>query len=141
MILTPIRLAHYREAFYKVVASSPLQATLLITSVGEASSPLASFVGSSARKVDRYRVRALYNKRVEEIERTKYGFTDNITGVLYLSPNSLIPLLGTFRLDPLKTQVEFLTHIDNVASVSYDEDLFESCVAVVLGLRSATTGA
>lgn len=141
MILTPTRLAHFREVFFRKVSASPYSATLLFTTVGVAASALDAFVGSSPRTVTEISLPALYVKNVSPTERTKYGLSDNVTGILYLSPNHLLQLRGTFRVDHRMVQVNFFDHLDNVESVSYDEDLFDTCVAVVLGLRSATPGA
>lgn len=140
MILTPTRLVHFREAFYRKVNASPYSATLLLTTVEVAATALDAFVRSSPRTVREVVLPALYVKNVSSAERTKYGMSDNVTGMLYLSPNHLIQATGTFRVNQRTTQVKFFAHLENVESVSYDEDLFDTCVAVVLGLRSGVAG-
>lgn len=139
--LTRTRLAHFQGAFFREVSKSPYKATLIVTTVGVANSALEAFVGSSPRTSTRHEIPCLYQKNVQATERKKYGFSDDVTGIVYASPLSLVPLLGTYKIDALKTQVEFFGHTDNIESVSYDEELYDTCVAVVIGLRSAATGA
>jgi hypothetical protein len=101
---------------------------------------LDMFVGDSKRDSVEYTFNALYEKDISTRTREKYGITNLVNGIVYLSPLQVAPKLGTYRVDKDKTVIHFNGAIQVIDKIDYLEEMYGSCIAIQIFLKDATKG-
>lgn len=119
---------------------SPMLITLRVVNVGNNEGSIEDFVGSSDRTFTDHKVHALYNYNIIPYDRDKSGYSNDISGEVFVSPLELQRVIGTFRVDRKKTHVIFTDQEVALKEIEYMEPLFNSCVAIKLIMDDLTRG-
>lgn len=134
----------YQKNFHNKIMSTPHTLTMEIFSVVETPTDgefdLDMFVGDSKRDSVEYTFNALYEKDISTRTREKYGITNLVNGIVYLSPLQVAPKLGTYRVDKDKTVIHFNGAIQVIDKIDYLEEMYGSCIAIQIFLKDATKG-
>lgn len=137
--LTPTRFLQYQEAFYNEVSKSPLTCDLIIQVVSS-TDDLSTFVGDSTRSQTIYKIPILWERNLDSVNRSKWGFEQSRDSTLYIAPKSLEKKLGHYNITPLNTRIVFQDREWIVEKVDKLSPLFNSCIALEVKLQSATKG-
>lgn len=144
MILTPSAFKGYQKNFHSKIMQTPHVITLEVFSVPDKGDSnefsLEEFVGDSVRNSVKYVFNALYEKDISARTREKYGITNLVNGIVYLSPLQVISKLGTYRVDKNKSVIHFNGAVQVIDKIDYLEELHNSCIAIQIFLRDATKG-
>lgn len=148
-MLTPSIFQKVQETFLAKVTSvnNTSVVTLKFLDVDYAGDKLAAFKGEGVRTVSSsVEMKCLYKKNISEIERQKYGLSQEVTAMVYISPLDLKAKTGS-ELFPGYTMggyarmtVEFLGGYYEVQSITPLESQFDgknyTCVAYQLNLKN-----
>ena len=144
-VLSQAAFRSYQNKFHEKIMGTPHTVKVEIFSVvpkddtsGEFD--IETFVGDSKRTSKEYLFNALYEEDISTRTREKYGVTNLINGIVYLSPLQVLPVLGTYRIDKNKTIVHFNGAIQVIDKIDYMDELFGSCIAIQIFLKDATRG-
>ena len=121
---------------------SDKQIELGITSVTSNSTDfLTNFSGSNPRGETSWTYfNCLFENSAESFTFENSGVSATFDGIIYLSPEQLIPIYGTFRIDKLVTLVRLNNVVFQMESIRYLEELYDDCIAVELKLTDAIRG-
>lgn len=144
MILNSQTFKAYQNKFHSKIIQTPHVITLEVFSVEDkidtGEFDLDSFVGDSVRTSKKYQFNALYEKDISTRTREKYGITNLVNGIVYLSPIQVSKEFGTYKVDKNKTVVHFNGATQVIDKIDYLDELFNSCIAIQIFLRDDTKG-
>lgn len=118
------RFAKFLNVFDENVRKSPVLATLTITEAQVSNNPFDAIVGDSPR-VTRVitGVPILYSRTFDSHARTKYGLSDEVSGVAYTSPQVLKEFVGTERLTAQSLTISLLGETYLCERIVYQGDI------------------
>lgn len=125
----------YQRRFYGKVTKSPMVVELKIVTSIIPEDEYEAFTGDSDRITTSYKVPCLYKREIKDEDRSKYGWSQDVDGVLYFSPIDLVRIVGTFKIDTEKTTIIFADKEHKIEQREYLEPYYDSCV----GLRIAVS--
>lgn len=118
----------------------PHKVTLIDNVLDAPDSDLSAFTGDREVTQKTYEFTALYNREIQIRERQKYGLTDEVNGIIFLSPLELIPKRGSFQVDTKLTKIFFAGKEQIIERVDYLEPLYNSCIAVQIFVKDTING-
>jgi hypothetical protein len=121
---------------------SDKQIELGVTSVATISTDfLTDFSGSNPRGETTWTsFNCLFENSAESFTFDNAGLSATFDGIIYLSPEQLIPIYNTFRINKLVTLVRLNGVVFQLESIRYLEELYDDCIAVELKLTDALRG-
>lgn len=132
--ITQARLIKYRDTFQREVSKQDISVELTLTTT-TTDGAFTDFTGDSTRNPNTYLVPCLYKRQFSTHERTKYGLSDDVTGVIYMAPKDLEKIVGKWRFSKQEVKVN-LHDIDYlVESVVYNAPHFDTCISVEMRLK------
>lgn len=137
MTLSHTTFVQVQAQFHRIVQSSPLCANLVIVESTPEAGSYDTLMGNSTRSITKeVPLKVLFNRNVDDNTRTKFGLSEDVSGVLYVSPIDLIIATGSWKLDGRKLKVQFLEETYLVKRVHYISNVpkFSSCLAVEIRL-------
>jgi hypothetical protein len=139
LTLTHTHFLRAREIFYQTVSKSPTSCTLRINEVVY-SDDYSDFIGDSPRKKIDFKVKCLFTRNITPAQRDKYGLSELVTALVYISPKSLEQEFGTWKINRLKTTVIFYEEEFVIEGILYQGEIYDNCVSIVLQLKTADRG-
>lgn len=132
----------YQRIYHKKVMTTPHQVDLEIIETAPKTEDFSmdSFVGDSERDPIRYTFRALYEKDISMRTREKYGITNEVNGIIYLSAIQVTEVLGDYHIDKNKTVAYFNGKRQVIEKLDYLEELFGSCIGIQIFLKDDVRG-
>jgi hypothetical protein len=100
-------------------------------------------VGNSPRSVAKSAtLRCLDTRELDDFTRSNFGLTEDVTGIIYLSPTHLIQQFGDWKLDARKLRLTLLDETYYCKRVKYIGHIpkFNACLAVEIRLVDTIHG-
>jgi hypothetical protein len=124
MIPDMARFLKYLSVYDENVRKSPITATLTITEAQVSSNPLDAIVGDSPRTTRVFTdVPVLFSRTFDSHARTKYGLSDEVSGIIYTSPQILKEFLGVERIAAQSLTINLLGENYLCERVVYQGDI------------------
>jgi hypothetical protein len=129
-----------RLIFMKSVNAASVEVTLsVISQITASADAMTSFVGDESKTVIIKRVKALYTRNYTQLEREKFGLSQEVNAVVYIPPQTLIeafPGMDYRRL--VVDSVEIAGEAYSPVNYLLSGHLYNSTLFVEIQLRIAT---
>lgn len=138
--LTFGKFVKYKKAFELTLNRVPTTCVLHIAEVvvpqtsEESVSDFTEFVGERERVIKHYTLKCLYRRDFSPMQREKFGYEEDITGVVFLAPDHISKAVGTEFLDETKITVTFAGFDYTASRVIRRGDLFNTCISIEITL-------
>jgi hypothetical protein len=139
-MLTKGRFLSLQGKFYRKVTASPMKIDLVVVTAITPADDYDAFVGDSDRTSKTYSFPCLYKRQLSDYDRTKYGLTAEINGLIWLSPIDIKKQLPDFHIDKALVTSIFAGKKQVLDQVDYLEPYYDTCIAVFLKLKDAHQG-
>ena len=131
----------YQDRFFQQVMNLPPVVTFYYNTASGGDA-YEIFTGQQTRSQEGVAIHCLYKRQLNDYQRTKYGIDEDVQAVIYVPPQILAQIFGTFQLDYKRINIMF-SDLKNdevyvVRRMVYLEPLYDSCLAVSYHLVSKT---
>lgn len=143
MLISKGKFLSYQTLFYNKICNTPYKIQLEVTTISDTDRGfIESFVGDSERSTTLTEFRALYEKDISSKTREKYGISQEVNGIVYLSPKQLVPIYGDYHLDWKRVNVKFAGRTQVIEKVVYLEEFKEygTCIGVQIFVKDLIKG-
>lgn len=141
LLVTRRRFLALREEFHDQVSVQQQSVLLEWNRVSQASNSLDKFRGDSPEFVNRKRIKCLFDLTINAKKREKYGISEDISCVVWLSPIGIKTAFGTQKLpNDYQFTVVFQNERYVIESARYLEEMYGSYIGVQLNLKTDRKG-
>lgn len=128
----------HKNVYNTTVLRSPVTCTLVVTSIKVEQGAYETFTGDSERNEDSYELNCIYKRDFDQMQRMKFGYEADVSGVVYLSPDQVLEKLGTVSLDETKLRVSLQGFTYGVVRVINHGQIYGSIFAIEIRLSNPT---
>jgi hypothetical protein len=127
-----------KKKFYETVLRSPVCCKITLATYNQNAQGYDAVVGNTTRTETSVTLPCLYTRTFDDRTRSKYGLTNNVSGMVYVSPDQLVQAFGTYRLPDNQVTIELTGEKFYCAKIVYNGEISnynDSCVSVEFRLK------